>query len=98
MPPRNQRNRDQQPELRFVDQQSEQSAGEQRPSLEQAQAAAEQRRRPGAVLSADRVDENRPARPARAAARLGPASPDAVRDRKRTNPPPATRAAPARGP
>ncbi len=59
MPPR-QRNRDQQPELRLVDQQSEQSAGEQRPSLERAQAAAEQRRRPGAVLSADRVDENRP--------------------------------------
>ncbi len=43
MPPGKQRNRDQQ---------LEQSAGEQRPSLEQAQAAAEQRRRPGAVLSA----------------------------------------------
>ena len=59
MPPRKQRSWDQQPELRPVDQQSEQSAGEQRPSLEQAQAATEQRRRPGAVLSADRVDENR---------------------------------------
>jgi hypothetical protein len=53
MPPRKQRNRDQQPELlRLVDQQSEQSAGEQRPSLDQAlavvfqevvHAAAEQR-------------------------------------------------------
>jgi len=42
MPPRKQRNRDQQPELRLVDQQSEQSAGEQRPSLKQAKAAAEQ--------------------------------------------------------
>jgi hypothetical protein len=47
MLPRKQRNRDQQPELQLVDQQSEQSAGA----------------------------------PARAAARLGPASPDAVRDR-----------------
>jgi hypothetical protein len=56
MPPRKQRNRDQQPELQLVDQQSEQSAGEQRPSLEQAQAAAEQRRRPGAVLSADGIE------------------------------------------
>jgi hypothetical protein len=56
MPPRKQRNRDQQPELQLVDQQPEQSAGEQRPSLEQAQAAAEQRRRPGAVLSADGIE------------------------------------------
>ena len=44
MPPRKQPNRDQQPELlRLVDQRSEQSAGEQRPSLDQALAAAEQR-------------------------------------------------------
>jgi hypothetical protein len=40
------RNRDQQPELRLVDQQSDQATAEQR--------------RPGTVLSADRVDENRP--------------------------------------
>ena len=42
MLPRKQRNRDQQPELQLVDQQSEQSAGEQQPLLEQAQTAAEQ--------------------------------------------------------
>ncbi len=92
MPPRKQRNRDQQPELRLVDQQSEQSAGEQRPSLERAQAepnsAAVQ------VLFCPPTALMKTAR----RARLGPASPDAVRDRKRTNPPPATRAAPARGP
>jgi hypothetical protein len=41
MLPCKQRNRDQQPELQLVDQQSEQSADEQQPSLEQAQSAAE---------------------------------------------------------
>src|SRR5258707_9052209 len=91
------RNRDQQPELQLVDQPFEQSAGEQRPLLEQAQTAAEQPRRPGTVLSADRLMKTAGA-PAPAAARLGPASPNAVRDRYRANPPPPTRAAPARGP
>jgi hypothetical protein len=84
MPPRKQRNGDQQPELRLVDQQSEQSPGE-------CSGRRSSRLKPPPNSAAVRVLFCPPtalmktARPARAAARLGPASPDAVRDRKCTN-------------
>ena len=53
-----QSDRYQQAELRFVDQQAEETACQSRPLVEQAKAKAEQGRGPGAVLPADRVDEN----------------------------------------
>jgi hypothetical protein len=84
MQPCKQRNRDQQPEPRLVDQQSEQSPGE-------CSGRRSSRLKPPPNSAAVRVlfcpptALKKTARPARAAARLGPASPDAVRDRKCTN-------------
>ena len=48
-----------QPELRFVDQQTEQDSSHDRPAVQQQQSAAHQGRRQRTILPADRVDEQR---------------------------------------
>ena len=58
LPAREQRDRNQQAEMRLVDQQPEQHAGDGRTPFEQAQAAAEERGGPAAVLPAQRIDEH----------------------------------------
>ena len=56
--PGQQRDRNQQPKLRFVDHDAEQDAGNEGTPADQAQSAAEERRRPGAVLPAIGVHEH----------------------------------------
>jgi hypothetical protein len=58
-PPGQKGNRNQNPELRLVDQQSQKTAGKNGAPIKQAESGAEQRRRPGSILSGDGVDEDR---------------------------------------
>ena len=54
-----QRDRDHQPELRLVDQETEQDAGDERPAIEQDKRAAEQSCGEKSVLSVADIDQHR---------------------------------------